>query len=235
MTSQKSLWSISISLMKIKAVPSCILNYQGQFLWFMNLNIKWQCYASLAVVASVYTYNMTFNIWSLQVIVKVHTKMWLKNVGSSVIFPVIPPLWIFCFKRASIILVPKKNNVTSLNDYWPMARMSVVMKYFEGLAIVHINSHHSKNLDPVQFAYHHNRSMGDAISLALHSTWATWTIRTQMSSIRSLTVTPHSTPSPSPYLLSSFGSWVFPHPYTARSSTFSSTDHNQHWQQSTFP
>ena len=74
-----------------------------------------------------------------------------------------------CFKRASIIPVPKKSKVTCLNDYRPVALTPVVMKCFERLIMAQINSYLDKNLDPLQFAYRHNRSTVDAISLALHS------------------------------------------------------------------
>eukprot|EP00061_Rhincodon_typus_P017899 g46818.t1 len=43
------------------------------------------------------------------------------------------------------------------------------MKCFERLVIAHINSSLPAYLDPLQYAYRHNRSTEDAISPALHS------------------------------------------------------------------
>jgi hypothetical protein len=46
--------------------------------------------------------------------------------------------------------------------------MSVAMKCFERLVMAHINTIIPETLDPLQFAYHPNRSTDDAISIALH-------------------------------------------------------------------
>jgi hypothetical protein len=43
------------------------------------------------------------------------------------------------------------------------------MKCFERLVIAHINSTISATLDPLQFAYCSNRSIDDAISIALNT------------------------------------------------------------------
>lgn len=59
-----------------------------------------------------------------------------------------------------------KSKVICLNDYWLVSLMSIV-KCFKGLIMALINSYLSKNLDSLQYAYHHNRSR-DRISLALH-------------------------------------------------------------------
>ena len=59
--------------------------------------------------------------------------------------------------------------VTCLNDYCPVAVMSVTMKCFERLVMAHINSNLPETLDPLQFAYHSNRSTDDTISIALHT------------------------------------------------------------------
>eukprot|EP00061_Rhincodon_typus_P007724 g29710.t1 len=58
-----------------------------------------------------------------------------------------------CFKKTTIIPVPKKTHAMYLNDYRPVALTSVIMKCFEKLVMAHINS----SLNPVQFAYQHNR------------------------------------------------------------------------------
>ena len=50
--------------------------------------------------------------------------------------PVIPT----CFKQTTIVPVPKEEMVTCLNDYRPVALMSVATKCFERLVMAHINS-----------------------------------------------------------------------------------------------
>uniref|UniRef100_A0A8K9UYS7 Reverse transcriptase domain-containing protein n=1 Tax=Oncorhynchus mykiss TaxID=8022 RepID=A0A8K9UYS7_ONCMY len=74
-----------------------------------------------------------------------------------------------CFKRATIVPVPKKAKVTELNDYRPVALTSVIMKCFERLVKDHITSTLPDTLDPLQFAYRPNRSTDDAISTTLHT------------------------------------------------------------------
>eukprot|EP00061_Rhincodon_typus_P000704 g12500.t1 len=65
--------------------------------------------------------------------------------------------------------VPEKTHAVCLNDYHPVALTSTNMKCFERLVMAHINSSLPTCLDPLQFAYCHNRSTVDAISLASHS------------------------------------------------------------------
>ncbi|KAM9414192.1 uncharacterized protein ACWYII_025639 isoform 1-T1 [Salvelinus alpinus] len=74
-----------------------------------------------------------------------------------------------CFKRATIVPVPKKAKVTELNDYRPVALTSVIMKCFERLVKDHITSTLPDTLDPLQFAYRPNRSTDDAIATTLHT------------------------------------------------------------------
>ena len=62
--------------------------------------------------------------------------------------------------------MPKNTKVTWLNDYRPVALMSVAMKCFERLVMAQINS---PNLTHSKFAYPTNRSTDDAISIALHT------------------------------------------------------------------
>uniref|UniRef100_A0A8K9XHI6 Reverse transcriptase domain-containing protein n=1 Tax=Oncorhynchus mykiss TaxID=8022 RepID=A0A8K9XHI6_ONCMY len=69
-----------------------------------------------------------------------------------------------CFKRATIVPVPKKAKVTELQDYRPVALTSVIMKCFERLVKDHITSILPDTLDPLQFAYRPNRSTDDAIA-----------------------------------------------------------------------
>ncbi len=73
------------------------------------------------------------------------------------------------FKESVIIPVPKNSKPSCLNDYRPVALTSTVMKVFERLLKKHICSSIPATLDPLQFAYHPNRSTDDAISQVLHS------------------------------------------------------------------
>jgi hypothetical protein len=73
------------------------------------------------------------------------------------------------FKEATIIPVPKKNQVTTLNDYRPVALTAVPMKSFERIMLKHIKTLLPSNFDHHQFAYRRNRSVEDAISLCLHN------------------------------------------------------------------
>ena len=73
-----------------------------------------------------------------------------------------------CFKVSTVIPVPKKSTVLSLNDYRPVALTSVVMKVFERLVLKYLKSVTDQVLDPYQFAYRANRCVEDAVSLMLH-------------------------------------------------------------------
>ena len=75
-----------------------------------------------------------------------------------------------CFKASTIIPVPKKLRTTGLNDYRPVALTSVVMKSFERLVLSHLKAITDPLLDPLQFAYRANRSVDDAVNMALHYT-----------------------------------------------------------------
>ncbi|KAK1788543.1 hypothetical protein P4O66_016974 [Electrophorus voltai] len=74
------------------------------------------------------------------------------------------------FKRSTIVPVPKKPRPSDLNDYRPVALTSVVMKCFEKLLRDFITSSLPASMDPLQFAYRHNRSTDDAIAHLLHTT-----------------------------------------------------------------
>ena len=52
--------------------------------------------------------------------------------------------------------------------YRPVALTSVVMKAFERLVLLHLNAITDPLLDPLQFAYRANRSVDDAVNMALH-------------------------------------------------------------------
>ncbi len=73
-----------------------------------------------------------------------------------------------CFKRSTIIPIPKKSKITGLNDYRPVALTSVVMKSFEKLVLAHLKEITGPSLDPLQFAYRANRSVDDAVNMGLH-------------------------------------------------------------------
>ena len=57
----------------------------------------------------------------------------------------------------------KEVKVTYLNDYRPVALMSVAMKCFEKLVMAHINSILPNTLNPLQFAYCPNRSIDEVM------------------------------------------------------------------------
>ncbi|KAK3521127.1 hypothetical protein QTP86_013011 [Hemibagrus guttatus] len=65
-----------------------------------------------------------------------------------------------CFKRSTIIPIPKKPKITGLNDYRPVALTSVVMKSFERLVLAYLKNITGPLLDPLQFAYRANRTNG---------------------------------------------------------------------------
>ncbi|KAL0149020.1 hypothetical protein M9458_055635, partial [Cirrhinus mrigala] len=73
-----------------------------------------------------------------------------------------------CFKRSTIIPVPKKTRITGLNDYRPVVLTSVVMKSFEKLVLAYLKNITGPLLDPLQFAYRANRSVNDAGNMGLH-------------------------------------------------------------------
>ena len=70
---------------------------------------------------------------------------------------------------APLVPVPKKANVTELNDNHPVALTSVIMKCFERLVKDHITSTLPASLDPLRFAYRPNRSTDDIIAITLHT------------------------------------------------------------------
>uniref|UniRef100_A0A669BZP0 Reverse transcriptase domain-containing protein n=1 Tax=Oreochromis niloticus TaxID=8128 RepID=A0A669BZP0_ORENI len=74
-----------------------------------------------------------------------------------------------CLKSATIVPVPKKNTVSCLNDYRPVALTPIIAKCFEQLIMSHIKAAIPANLDPHQFAYRANRSTEDTIITALHT------------------------------------------------------------------
>ncbi len=74
-----------------------------------------------------------------------------------------------CFKKSTILPIPKKNKIACLNDWRPVALTFIFSKCFEKLIRDYICSVLPASLDPLQFAYHSNRSTDDAIAFNLHT------------------------------------------------------------------
>ena len=73
-----------------------------------------------------------------------------------------------CFKTSTIVLIPKKPSIASLDDYRPVAPTSVVMKVFERLVLRSLKAATDHQLDPHQFAYGPTDPSNDAVTFALH-------------------------------------------------------------------
>ena len=67
------------------------------------------------------------------------------------------------WKQSEIIPVPKKENVTELNDLRPIALTSVVMKCMEKIILRKLRAVFDPIQDPFQFAYRQKRGVEDAI------------------------------------------------------------------------
>ncbi|KAK3572536.1 hypothetical protein QTP86_034561, partial [Hemibagrus guttatus] len=74
-----------------------------------------------------------------------------------------------CFKSTTSIPLPKKNTVTCLNDYCPIALTPIAMKCFESIVMSHIKRTIPTTLDPFQFAYLQNWSTEDVVNAAIHT------------------------------------------------------------------
>ncbi len=61
-----------------------------------------------------------------------------------------------CFKKSTIVPIPKKNKITCLNDWRPIALTPIFSKCFEKLISDYICSVLTASLDPLQFAYRSN-------------------------------------------------------------------------------
>ena len=72
------------------------------------------------------------------------------------------------FKTSTIVPVPKKPKISSLNDFRPVALTPIAMKVLERFVLKYIKSVVEPLMDPHQFAYRANRSVEDAVALALH-------------------------------------------------------------------
>ncbi len=77
-----------------------------------------------------------------------------------------------CFKKSTIVPIPKKNKITCLNDWRPVALTPIFSKCFEKLVRDYICSVLPASLDPLQFAYRSNHSTDDAIAFTLHTALA---------------------------------------------------------------
>ncbi len=65
--------------------------------------------------------------------------------------------------------IPKKNKITCLNDWRPVALTPIFSKCFEKLVRDYICSVLPASLDPLQFAYRSNHSTDDAIAFTLQT------------------------------------------------------------------
>ncbi len=74
-----------------------------------------------------------------------------------------------CFKKSTIVPIPKKNKITCLNDWRPVALTPIFSKCFEEIIRDYFCSVLPASLDPLQFAYRSNRSTEDAIAFTLHT------------------------------------------------------------------
>ncbi len=74
-----------------------------------------------------------------------------------------------CFRKSTIVPIPKKNKITCLNDWRPVALTPIFSKCFEKLIRDYICSVLPASLDPLQFAYRSNRSTDDAIAFTRHT------------------------------------------------------------------
>ncbi len=74
-----------------------------------------------------------------------------------------------CFKKSTIVPIPKKNLITCLNDWRPFALTPIFSKCFEKLIRDYICSVLPASLDPLQFAYRSNHSTDNAIAFTLHT------------------------------------------------------------------
>ncbi len=74
-----------------------------------------------------------------------------------------------CFKKSTIVPILKKNKITCLNGWRPVALTPIFSKCFERLIRDHTCSVLPASLDPLQFAYRSNRSIDNAIAFTLHT------------------------------------------------------------------
>lgn len=91
------------------------------------------------------------------------TQMCTSTFNESLTTSVVPN----CFKIS--VIIPVLNKSSCLNDYWPVALTSIVIRVFESLIKNNICSSIPDTLDPLQFVYQPKRPTEDAIANVLHS------------------------------------------------------------------
>jgi len=62
------------------------------------------------------------------------------------------------FQKLHLVPLPKKTQITYLNDYRPVALTYIILKCFEQLVIIFITSSFLDFPDPLQFTYRGNSS-----------------------------------------------------------------------------
>ncbi len=75
----------------------------------------------------------------------------------------------WCFKKSTIVPILKKNVITCLNDWRPVALTPIFSKCFEKLVRDYFCSVLPASLDPLKFAYRSNHSIDDATAFTLHT------------------------------------------------------------------
>ncbi len=99
-----------------------------------------------------------------------------------------------CFKKSTIVPIPKKNKITCLNDWRPIALTPIFSKRFEKLVREHICSVLPASLDPLQFTYRSNRPQTMLLPSPCTLLSPTWKIRTPMWGCCSWIIVQHLTP-----------------------------------------
>lgn len=82
-----------------------------------------------------------------------------------------------CLKNSTIIPIPKKNTISSLNDYRPVALTAIITKCFEELVQTHIVSTLPPSFDSYQFTYRANRSTEESSPRSSTQFYAIWSSR----------------------------------------------------------
>ena len=80
----------------------------------------------------------------------------------------VPSPW----KMSCIVPVPKKRVVTAINDLRPVVLTSCVMKTFERVVLLLLQTQVANLMDPLQFAYQKKRSIDDAILHVLNNIYS---------------------------------------------------------------
>ncbi len=99
-----------------------------------------------------------------------------------------------CFKKSTIVPIPKKNKITCLNDWRPVALTPIFSKCFEKLIRDHICSVLPASLDPLQFAYPETVPQTTLLPSPCTLLSPTWKIRTPMWGCCSWIIVQHLTP-----------------------------------------